>query len=84
MRKNENWLLHEDNDPKHRSLYTAWKQENDVDVLDWPSQSSDANLIENVWAFIKFKLKERRRFGPSSNYFHKFDLYKGLCLKIML
>lgn len=60
-RKNENWLLQEDNDPKHRSkLCTAWKQENDVDVLDWPSQSPDANPIENVWALIKFKLRGKK------------------------
>jgi len=35
MKKNENWLLQENNDPKYWScLCTAWKQENDVDVLD--------------------------------------------------
>jgi len=34
-RKNENWLLQEDNDPKHRSRFcTTWKQENDVNVLN--------------------------------------------------
>jgi len=60
-KKNENWLLQEDNDPKHRSrLCTAWKQENGVDVLDWPSQSPDANPIENVWALIKFKLRGKK------------------------
>jgi hypothetical protein len=30
--------------------------ENDVDVLDWPSQSPDANPIENFWAILKLKL----------------------------
>jgi len=39
---------------------TAWKEENDVDVLDWSSQSPEANLIENVWALIKFKLREKK------------------------
>jgi len=56
MRKNETWLLQEDNDPKHRSCFrTAWKQENNIDILDWPLQSPDAN----VWAFMKFKLRQK-------------------------
>jgi len=42
-------LTTEDNDPKHWSrLCTARKKENDVDVLNLPSQSPDANSIENV------------------------------------
>lgn len=54
------WVLQEDNDPKHRSRRcVSWKEENDVHVLDWPSQSPDANPIENVWAFIKQKLQGR-------------------------
>lgn len=64
IRKNKKWLLQEDNDPKHRSrLCTAYKQENDFDVLDWPSQSPDANPIENVWALMKFKLRGKKMWN---------------------
>lgn len=60
-RRNENWLLQEDNEPKHRSrLCSAWKQENDVNVLDWLSQLPDANPIEKVWAFMKLKLQGKK------------------------
>lgn len=51
------WILLEDNDPKHRSkLCTRWKRENGVKVMKWPAQSPDCNPIENVWSFLKSKL----------------------------
>lgn len=57
----ESWILQEDNDPKHRSrLCTAWKLDNGIEVLDWPSQSPDANPIENVWALMKLKLRGKK------------------------
>ena len=61
IKKNETWILQEDNDPKHRSrLCTEWKREKCIVTLDWPSQSPDANPIENVWAYIKQKLRGKR------------------------
>ena len=57
------WILQENNDPKHRSrLCTAWKTENGITTLDWPSQSPDANPIENVWSVLKRKLAGKRVF----------------------
>jgi len=36
----EGWILQEDNDPKHRSkLVNRWKEENNIEVLPWPSMS---------------------------------------------
>ena len=60
---NKDWILQVDNGPKHRShLCTSWKVENGITTLDWPSQSSDANPIENVWSVVKRKLAGRRAF----------------------
>lgn len=54
---NSNWLLLEDNDPKHKSrLCNSWKEENGIQQMNWP-QSPDCNPIENVWAIIKARLR---------------------------
>jgi len=46
-------------DLKKSSLYCVQKkQENDVDILNWLSQSPDANLIEN--GLMKFKLQGKK------------------------
>ncbi|EFN75575.1 Transposable element Tcb2 transposase, partial [Harpegnathos saltator] len=57
----EDWILQEDNDPKHRNkLCTERKKQSGIVTLDWPSQSPDTNPIENVWAYLKHKLRGKR------------------------
>jgi hypothetical protein len=36
-----------------------WKTENDIPTLEWPPQSPDLNIIENVWKVIKTKIQRR-------------------------
>lgn len=55
------WILQEDNDPKHRSkICKKWKEENKVTVLPWPSMSPDQNPIENVWQLLKMKISKKK------------------------
>ena len=58
--ENKPWILQEDNCPVHRSAATtAWKEQQAIETLTWPSQSPDINIIENVWRLIKLRLERR-------------------------
>jgi len=46
--------------PKTPIFCTEWKEQPGIVTLDWPSQSPDANPIENVWAYLKHKLRGKR------------------------
>ena len=55
-KNNYDWILQEDNDPKHRSrLCTQLKLDTHTVTLHWSSQSLNASPIENIWALMKTK-----------------------------
>ena len=59
--RRRDWVLVEDNDPKHKSsISTAWKQIHHVATLPWPCHSSDINPIENLCSLLKIKVANRK------------------------
>jgi hypothetical protein len=55
------YIFQDDNAPCHASRRAVqWKRENKLNCLNWPSQSSDLNIIENVWRTIKIKLQNSK------------------------
>lgn len=54
-------LFQHDNAGPHRSRFVqAFFDINDVQVLNWPAQSPDLNIIEHVWPMISRRLGNER------------------------
>ena len=67
------WRLLQDNDPKHKSrVVKKFLDEEVPEVIDWPSNSSDANPIENRWSVIKRRVEKRRpsNLNELNKFFH--------------
>jgi hypothetical protein len=49
-----------DNNPKHTAKSTQeWLQDKSLNVLEWPSQSLDFNLIKHFWRDLKIVVQQR-------------------------
>ncbi len=55
------FIFQQDLAPAHTAKGTkSWFNEHDVGVLDWPANSPNLNLIENIWGSVKRKMRNNR------------------------
>ena len=53
------YIFQQDNDPRHTAKSTKkWLSENNINVLQWPSQSPDLNPIGNLCWFLKIQISK--------------------------
>ena len=57
LRMGNDFILQQDNDPKHPAKKTkVYFDTNNINVLELPSQSLDLNPIENMWHILDRKI----------------------------
>ena len=61
------YRFQQDNDPKHTTKYAKqYYIDNDINWWKTPAESSELNLIENVWGTCSLKYYLRHEYKPTN------------------
>jgi len=66
--RNSALIFQDDNCRIHRArIVNTFKEESNITSLSWPAQSPDLNPIENLWAHLEKKVRERKNLPKNLN-----------------
>uniref|UniRef100_A0A8R1IJU5 DDE_3 domain-containing protein n=1 Tax=Caenorhabditis japonica TaxID=281687 RepID=A0A8R1IJU5_CAEJA len=78
------WVFQQDNDPKHTSGHVAnWFRRRRVDLLEWPSQSSDLNPFEHMWEELERRLKRVRASNANQIFAQHEAAWKSIPMTVV-
>ncbi len=60
--KDADFIFQQDLAPAHTAISTkSWLNDHSVGVLDWPANSPELSLIENLWGIVKRKMRNETK-----------------------
>ena len=79
------WIFQQDNAKAHTcKVVKTWLQQQDFEVMPWPSKSPDLSWIENLWAYVANALRKRQGLTPRNFRDALMDEWEAVPTRVLM